>query len=1557
MSKKGKKSAVSLTKKSITSDAEPWIKDTKIKSINDTEFQCSFSIVVEAKPFYRRLMREFDKFSKFGYRQCIKSISVDSIKETVFKHCSRNGEVNPFSILCDEILKNTGKFFDNKIPLDLFKYLIKYIVLELKENRIIEKKLKELNDLEYENKLRPYMNTVAKSGAKNSKKESAKGNKDTKNPLTAQEKVNTELHRRDTNVRCLPNIPDELENGLDLYIILIQSQHSELPMALIELDIPVRSLIQVGLLDSKSFDDDNSFTELLLNNLNTNVDIENVLKQSYMEKNNPEMSFIQEMDIRTFWNKILYYMNRKSYSGYFKNVDILSYSPEIPNDPKSPKFIETIQKTMYDGLSNIVFRSVELRRMHDLHIEQHTVKLATKRIAHLSDFKHYQAVMRNLTQEVSTVALVLDSLVSQVCMDSNSSVGYDIENYKFLNKTDRKSEKNESRSCLYKLIEGLEYDNRFSDINLSSLRNIEETDDKNNEPEIKVYYDGDEISEKLENLDEEIKKFAHSRNMHILKLFWDARIWAKIDESILLSDFKNKCSDNNIECLKHEMFDILVCLTELFNRERMEKIDQHFYIYKNENYENYLENLLDNIHKENYTISMQDKKSVLDLMPTPVTLQTLEKAMEFSSHCKIFFVPINNKTVIIFSDIKIPLKYKVDLPTILPLRDYINEMSKENKFDTWGIFKGKKRFNYSEMLYNKMMSQSLLNCMEKSQSDIICNPTKYHGDAEEWIQSNYDDILEAHCKKKYFDVYEPNESNNYGKDPLMKPILYDVGNKSKIEFSFFDMNINLNENTRLSLKYLEENDSETYHLSVLTKMEGHILYYKTNVLPEGYPLEPTDKRRSDFFIRHESGIILSFKKSPTKSRTSFNRYNYPNLNFLKFPSRQRLIEMDSNDSVLSPGFELNVSWPNGLIIRHIRKNGQTHYFRQEYLNKNTKKKSDTISNESFRCNINNGSVIKFMSNGHLIILHANGKVITCTEFEKQTDRPPQPVKTSKKFMESHNGSTLQTQEIEIMNIIDYEVRHSDGSVSWINEKIAREKEPLFSEDIHDVLECSITTEFSDGIIYKHESDGSLTINFLDGTVITTYSQFSEDVIEPEISEFEYDDEDLKPEPYTVIELTYKIDHPDYATTVYSFCKNSSILTMPNKIQITFSDNININFNESIEIVNFGKLINVKQAEQNLVQTEINYSFAEFGDRNKTEEPCVRVRDINKNSVLVFDNGKFEVHDDEPIGQISNQRLFIIDRDYDGFEILSRHQMNAYFKAPDNKLNCVLREIKSERFIDHVWMSPRYSIEQDFLLKKKVVTEPSTFGNQWYFPFKITDRAPQSLPQAVSIRYFKEMINITALIQELKLILLAFQNDYSATDINNNLNSNFNELLLPIKKMIQDPAFTWDNYKKGTYMLESPCTKRESEKYIKRILLYETAQKIFQSRLERIRIQFHSDKNKILSGCIEPYFDSPEGEVSLIINRVIDDMYKLIDEKNNERELQQLLFKPLCEISDNDLKRVEELLISTNSLNGEIQINSLQKLLEAGKNLQKYFVNINEVLECHKKIKSEDIKPC
>ena len=80
--------------------------------------------------------------------------------------------------------------------------------------------------------------------------------------------------------------------------------------------------------------------------------------------------------------------------------------------------------------------------------------------------------------------------------------------------------------------------------------------------------------------------------------------------------------------------------------------------------------------------------------------------------------------------------------------------------------------------------------------------------------------------------------------------------------------------------------------------------------------------------------------------------------------------------------EHRISWPTGLLIESVVGDGpdNPYYIRQSYTPKGYVNSED--DREICRKFLRNGTVLKYLHDGRVIVLRPNGVIVTCTAFEK-----------------------------------------------------------------------------------------------------------------------------------------------------------------------------------------------------------------------------------------------------------------------------------------------------------------------------------------------------------------------------------------------------------------------------------------------------------------------------------------------------------------------------------------------------------------------------------------------
>lgn len=237
-------------------------------------------------------------------------------------------------------------------------------------------------------------------------------------------------------------------------------------------------------------------------------------------------------------------------------------------------------------------------------------------------------------------------------------------------------------------------------------------------------------------------------------------------------------------------------------------------------------------------------------------------------------------------------------------------------------------------------------------------------------------------------------------------------------------------------------------------------------------------------------------------------------------------------------YDLKISLPNGLHVE-FAKETSLFYVRQTLLSRSMLAKS--VEKDRFRCFLSNGCIIKFLLNGKVEILSPNGMLNTVFEIKEEPVRlekeePTEPsegpilkpllsdlsvrknkivsskeniqelIKSSKAQTVHKNDKTSTTDHTpttpfintkktlfgttesntNLNNILNFECTTSDGKRFTVqNNKVTKVLKDLLTTHTVNVAENCIDSERSDGVLTKHLADGTLVVQFTDGSRITS----------------------------------------------------------------------------------------------------------------------------------------------------------------------------------------------------------------------------------------------------------------------------------------------------------------------------------------------------------------------------------------------------------------------------------------------------------------------------------------
>ncbi|KAG8225863.1 hypothetical protein J437_LFUL004793, partial [Ladona fulva] len=257
------------------------------------------------------------------------------------------------------------------------------------------------------------------------------------------------------------------------------------------------------------------------------------------------------------------------------------------------------------------------------------------------------------------------------------------------------------------------------------------------------------------------------------------------------------------------------------------------------------------------------------------------------------------------------------------------------------------------------------------------------------------------------------------------------------------------------------------------------------------------------------------------------------------------------------GFDMSLSLPSGLCIERKVLHGCPFYIKQKHISKG----KNSVIDEEFRLYLFNGNILKFMTNGEIIILCPNSTVYICKKFE-----------LSEKSVENENTENLKDKMRDSNNIsaTNYTTLLPSGKHC---EKINGNFHELPSLVLRYTTDLEVEKVYitrGDGTCSVLQCGGHLVVNFPDKSCIsTTLNLIEEDFLSDLVWEegdvatyFSNSDisenygsseengssiiigEPVVEEAYVVIYLNYQMEHPHYASIYFDGLNESATITLP-----------------------------------------------------------------------------------------------------------------------------------------------------------------------------------------------------------------------------------------------------------------------------------------------------------------------------------------------------------------------------------------------------------------------------
>ncbi|XP_058794423.1 uncharacterized protein LOC131666074 [Phymastichus coffea] len=226
-------------------------------------------------------------------------------------------------------------------------------------------------------------------------------------------------------------------------------------------------------------------------------------------------------------------------------------------------------------------------------------------------------------------------------------------------------------------------------------------------------------------------------------------------------------------------------------------------------------------------------------------------------------------------------------------------------------------------------------------------------------------------------------------------------------------------------------------------------------------------------------------------------------------------------------YEVQISCPSGLIIKpeEYPDTDYPFYVLQYYLFKDFE--CESIKNESHRKYLHNGDVVKFFSDGSVVVLRPNGIVITLerseeegyekpiSDCEKSCKRDDSTIGLSREtsiLLEKYSSEWQKTTELRYV-VLELDGRHYEV----VDGRIVRELDRLRANLAEEYYVEEKFARRADGTDALFTSDAELIISFPDGTRTLSSCMINDDEIEG------------NEDGFVLVSMYNRAEHPKYAS--------------------------------------------------------------------------------------------------------------------------------------------------------------------------------------------------------------------------------------------------------------------------------------------------------------------------------------------------------------------------------------------------------------------------------------------
>lgn len=881
----------------------------------------------------------------------------------------------------------------------------------------------------------------------------------------------------------------------------------------------------------------------------------------------------------------------------------------------------------------------------------------------------------------------------------------------------------------------------------------------------------------------------------------------------------------------------------------------------------------------------------------------------------------------------------------------------------------------------KPKSKSKSNSKISKQTDKKSNKTKLKDKSSKQIEKEV-----SESKKETSKIHKTDRSRSRSKSKLEpeKEFAfqgYDLGLPVRAQFSGFVKQLDFENQCKVTFKLFKRLYGYE-NVSLEVEECGHTLYYHNC----------SDKTHiQSFHIVHSSGIVISFTNDYTISTNIYNEGikeknpkessmilpSVPSLNNVKatidslkskiddIASKNELqnlrTELPKNKFNFVYDYDMKMSLPIGLWIEPVLQSDLS-YIRQRYFNRGSLTK--LINSEKYRCILQNGIVVKYMKNNCIEVLCPNSTIYTLKEMswfndkqeniEEDEQKNITEVESNKKHKifkknsvelkgttELKSTTSKNSRTSQSFKVTHYDVILTSGESLTFKDNTFEENTNLLTYSSTDIFNDNTFLNRADTSKLKHLSDGSLIVDFPDGTRITSfitldseelfcdwdqdeymkwftnsndkelilddglqsqnsfYSQLTSEVTSSkyylsEISSLSYNKQklnicfpsiastkqifDIHNEGYVVVNLNYKVEHPNYATIFFNAEDKEITFHLPFNVIVNLSS-------EGLYTVHLGHDLYVNINKHNILYKKINNldREIEINLQNMDKHVLCTSTDISGNKITISTKGH--------ISKISNMkkqkhlRCFVINRDCSGYELINSEDVHKHIKKTEDEFGLVeyynTRNVRNT--LTSVLMEYKFRewlLNFDDLPDTKLYNCISTYGDEgWAHPFrtKFTHSQRNFSPEIVVVRLINKLSTKNKVLSYLLNYLTHLKDGITESNFEPNIDDIETEEF-DITKLSIDSTFMSNLYAEAKIRYDKEndmCLNDLKETAIQRLL----RRTMYEKRKMRRTIIAENNKYALINEIIPPYFQSTFGQLYLLLTQIIDGISTSEDHSN------------------------------------------------------------------------------